>query len=82
MTDRRPPQVSPYLPTVLLFGLSLYFFYDGWFNPAMIEHRTFNRVGAPLLLALAIFDGVRMHRRLRKRAAERAAASSAESPGA
>ena len=69
---RKPPKVSPYLPTVMFFGLAVYFAYDGWLNPAMEEHRTFNRVGAVILFALGIVDWLRMRRRLRARAAERA----------
>ena len=75
---RRPPKVSPYLPTVMFFALAAYFAYDGWLNPAMDEHRTFNRVGAPLLFALGVFDWLRMRRRIRRREAERAADASGD----
>ncbi len=61
-----------YLPTIILFGLAVWFFYDGWFNPE-IEAVQFNRIGAPILLALAVFDFWRMRRR-------RANARSADGP--
>ena len=77
---RRPPTPSPYLFTVILFGFGLWFLRDGWFN-SEIEHVMFNRIGAPILLGFAVWDGLRMRSRL-KRAAQAAAelAGEAETP--
>lgn len=62
------PQDSPYLFTIVLAALGLWFFYDGFFNPEMEEHLTFNRIGAGVLLGWAAWDFHRMRQKLRKRA--------------
>jgi hypothetical protein len=72
-TTARPrprPQDSPYLFTIVLAALGLWFFYDGFFNPEMAEHLTFNRIGAGVLLGWAAWDFHRMRQKLRKRAEE------------
>ena len=65
-----PPEEGPaptpfdhplFLP-VLLTGLMLWFGYDGWFNPEMEEHRTFNQVGFVVLLIGAIYTGLKGYR--------------------
>ncbi|MDF1553311.1 MAG: hypothetical protein P1P84_09635 [Deferrisomatales bacterium] len=69
---RQPPEISPYVVSVLLAGFGLWCLYDGWIssNPDMQEHLTFNRVGSVVLLAWAAWD----FRKVRKREkAEKAA---------
>ena len=79
--SRPKPQDSPYLFTIVLAALGVWFFYDGFFNPDMEEHATFNRIGAGVLLGWAAWDFHRMRQRLRKRP-EEAARTAAEDPGA
>jgi hypothetical protein len=75
---RPRPQDSPYLFTIVLAALGLWFFYDGFFNPE-IESVTFNRVGAGVLLGWAAWDFHRMRQKLRKRAEEAASAATEDS---
>ena len=63
--EPRNPFDNPYFFPALLFGCSLWFAYDGWFNPK-IEAVTFNRVGAPLLLAAALGWALRARRQVRR----------------
>lgn len=66
MSDNKPapPQVSPYLFPVLLIGFGLWCGYDGWLttNPEMLEHQTFNRVAAGVLLLWGAVDLYRTHK--------------------
>ena len=71
--ERKSP--TPYLFTLILFGVGLWFAYDGWLNPD-IESVIFNRVLAPVLLGAAVWDGLSTRRRLARRA--RAAALPSE----
>ena len=48
------PFDNPFFLPVLLIGFSLWFIYDGWFNPDM-EWIQFNRIGAVVLSVLAIW---------------------------
>lgn len=59
-----PPEISPYLFPVILAGMGIWFFYDGWLStaPDMQEHLTFNRVGSVILLPWAIIDFYRTWR--------------------
>jgi len=50
----RTPFDNPFFLPVLLIGFSLWFIYDGWFNPDM-EWIKFNRVGAAIFSLLAIW---------------------------
>jgi hypothetical protein len=60
---RKPPlEARQYLLTLILFGMGVWFAWDGWFNPE-IESVWFNRLLAPVLLAWAVWDGRRMRRR-------------------
>ncbi len=77
---RPRPQDSPYLFTIVLAALGLWFFYDGFFNPE-IESVTFNRIGAGVLLGWAGWDFYRMREKLRKRAEEAAAAAATDESG-
>jgi hypothetical protein len=58
-----------FLP-VLLWGLAVWFGYDGWINqdPDMLEHLTFNRWGFGILVVLGIYFTVQS---LRDRARDR-----------
>jgi hypothetical protein len=60
---QEPPAPPPtpfdhplFLPAILS-GLALWFGYDGWFNPEMGEHLSFNRYGFGVLLLGAIWFG-------------------------
>ena len=48
------PFDNPFFLPVLLIGFSVWFIYDGWFNPEM-EWIKFNRVGAGICSLLAIW---------------------------
>jgi len=60
------PFDNPFFLPVLLIGFSLWFIYDGWFNPDM-EWIRFNRVGAAIFSLLAIWFTVKA---IRERRAE------------
>jgi nicotinamide riboside transporter PnuC len=80
-TAKRKTKDSRYLFTLVLAGMGLWFFYDGFFN-ADIEAVMFNRVGAAILLGWAGWDFHRTRQREQKRAQERAAAAAGEgAPG-
>jgi hypothetical protein len=49
------PFDSPWFLPVLLWPLSAWFGYDGWFNPEMEEHLLFNRAGFGVLVLAAIW---------------------------
>ena len=73
----QPPEISPYVVSVLLAGFGLWCAYDGWIStdPDMQEHLTFNRVGSVVLLLWAGWD----FRKVRKREkADKAAAASGD----
>jgi hypothetical protein len=59
-----------FLP-VLLWGLALWFGYDGFLNqdPSMLEHLTFNRGGFAVLVVLAAYFTVQSLREARGRSA-------------
>lgn len=61
MTEKKPPQISPFLFPIGLFCFGLWFFYDGWISadPAMQEHLLFNRIGSAIMLPWAVFDFIR-----------------------
>jgi len=67
------PFDNPFFLPVLLIGFSLWFIYDGWFNPDM-EWIKFNRIGAAILSVLAIWFTVKAIR-------ERRADSGSNRPG-
>lgn len=58
------PFDNPFFLPVLLIGFSLWFIYDGWFNPDM-EWIKFNRIGAAVLSLLAIWFTVKAIRERR-----------------
>ncbi len=59
-----PPQISPYVFPVILAGLGLWCFYDGWLSsaPEMQEYLLFNRIGSVVLLSWSLADYVRTRR--------------------
>jgi hypothetical protein len=63
---KRPPEISPYLLTVILAGLGLWCTWDGWFtsNPEMQKYLWFNRITGAVLSAWAIVDYKRMRKKL------------------
>ncbi len=63
----QPPQLSPYVFTVLLFGFGLWCFWDGWMttDPEMLEYATFNRVLSVILLSWGIWDFCKIRKRHR-----------------
>ena len=63
-----PPQMSPYLFTVLLIAFGLWCSYDGWLtkDPEMLEHATFNRVMSLILLPWGVYDFFKIRKRLKK----------------
>ena len=65
---KKPPEIHPYVLSVLLLLFGLWCFYDGWLttNPDMLEHATFNRVASAVLLPWALIDYYRQRKRLRK----------------
>lgn len=70
-TKPAPPQMSPYVFTVLLIGFGLWCSYDGWLttDPEMLEHATFNRVLSLILVPWGIYDFFKI-RKMRKKEKE------------
>ncbi|SDU16917.1 hypothetical protein [Desulfobacula phenolica] len=60
-----PPQMSPYIFTILLIGFGLWCFWDGWLtnNPDMVEHATFNKVLSVVLLPWGAYDFFKIKKR-------------------
>jgi len=63
----RNPFDNPLFLPVLLFGLALWFGYDGWINqdPKMREHLAFNRYGFAVLVLGFIWTAIRARAELR-----------------
>ena len=57
-----------FLP-VLLWGLAVWFGYDGWINkdPDMLEHVAFNRYGFGILVVLGVYFTIQSIREVRAR---------------
>ncbi len=64
----QPPQMSPYVFTILLIGFGLWCFWDGWMtsDPEMIGHSTFNRLLSAVLLPWGIYDYFKIRKREKK----------------
>jgi hypothetical protein len=63
--ERAPtPFDNPFFLPVLLIGFSIWFIYDGWFNPEM-EWIKFNRIGAAISSVLAVWFTVKAFRERR-----------------
>ena len=58
------PFDNPFFLPVLLAGFSIWFIYDGWFNPEM-EWIKFNRIGAAICSLLAVWFTVKAVRERR-----------------
>ena len=71
----RNPFDNPYFLPVALFAFAAWFGYDGWFNPN-IKAVMFNRIGFPIVLALALYFAWRA--RLEIRAAKEDEASATD----
>ncbi len=65
----KPPQMSPYVFTVLLMGFGLWCFWDGWIttNPEMQGHALFNQVTSGILIPWAIWDFFKVRRTYKKK---------------
>lgn len=59
------PFDGPYVVPVLLLGMAVWFFYDGWFNPE-IKSVAFNRWGSGVLAIAAVVTGFRAWREERQ----------------
>jgi len=61
----RPPQMSPYVFTILLMGFGLWCFWDGWLtsDPDMAKHALFNQVLSAVLIPWAIWDFFKVRKR-------------------
>jgi hypothetical protein len=60
-----PPQMSPYIFTILLIGFGLWCFWDGWItkNPEMLKHANFNRLLSAILLPWGIYDFLKLRKK-------------------
>ena len=82
----RKPAPSPYLLSLILFLMGIWFFYDGFLNEEFIEKHPddatlkFNRYGAFVLFALAGIDFYRMRKAEQARAARRAQEAAGTAP--
>ena len=63
-----PPQMSPYVFTLLLLGFGLWCFWDGWLNtdPEMAEYALFNQVVSAVLIPWAIWDFFNVKRKYKR----------------
>ena len=75
---KKPPEMSPYIFTILLAGFGLWCFYDGWIttNPEMAKHALFNRVVSLVLLPWAVYDYLKLKKYEKKNAADKKLVSS------
>jgi len=60
-----PPQMSPYVFTILLIGFGLWCFWDGWLTSdiKMLKHATFNKVLSVILLFWGVYDFFKIRKR-------------------
>jgi hypothetical protein len=65
--DASSPFDHPAFLPVLLWGLAVWFGYDGWINqdPDMLEHVTFNRWGFGILVVLGLYFTIQSLRETR-----------------
>jgi hypothetical protein len=70
--DASSPFDHPAFLPVLLWGLAVWFGYDGWINqdPDMLEHVAFNRWGFGILVVLGLYFTVQSVRDARARESE------------
>ncbi len=66
--DVESPFDHPAFLPVILWGLSVWFGYDGWINqdPDMLEHVAFNRWGFGILVVAATYFTVRAVKEIRE----------------
>jgi hypothetical protein len=71
--DASSPFDHPAFLPVLLWGLAVWFGYDGWINqdPSMLEHVTFNRWGFGILVVLGVYFTIQSIREVRAADRER-----------
>jgi len=64
-----PPQMSPYVFTLLLLGFGLWCFWDGWLNtdPDMAQYALFNQVLSAVLIPWAIWDFFNVKKKYKKK---------------
>jgi hypothetical protein len=67
---RKPPEISPYLLTWVLAGFGLWCLYDGFLtaDPSMQKYLWFNRSMGILLTTAAVWDFLRMRKKMAMRA--------------
>ena len=67
--DASSPFDHPAFLPVLLWGLAVWFGYDGWINqdPDMLEHVAFNRWGFGILVVLGLYFTVQSLRDARRK---------------
>ncbi len=67
---RKPPEISPWLLTWVLAGFGLWCLYDGFIttDPGMQKYLWFNRVMGILLSGAAIWDFLRMRKKMELKA--------------
>ncbi len=63
-----PPEIGPYVFSVVLAAMGAWCFYDGWISsdPDMQEYLMFNRIASVILLSWALVDFVRTRRAEKK----------------
>ncbi len=63
-----PPEINPYVFTVLLFLFGAWCAYDGWLttDPEMQAHRLFNQVISGILLPWSVYDYFKVRKALKK----------------
>lgn len=63
-----PPQMSPYVFTLLLLGFGLWCFWDGWLStdPDMAEYALFNQVLSAVLIPWAVWDFFNVKKKYKK----------------
>ncbi len=65
---QRPPQLSPYVFTFLLFFFGVWCFFDGWIstNAKMQEYKLFNQIASGVLIPWSIYDFFKVKRKYKK----------------
>jgi hypothetical protein len=66
---KAPPELNPYVFTVLLFLFGIWCFYDGWLTAdlEMQKHQLFNRVVSAILLPWSAYDFFKVKKSYRKK---------------
>ncbi|MFH0726996.1 MAG: hypothetical protein V2B19_11730 [Pseudomonadota bacterium] len=79
---KAPPELNPYVFTVLLFLFGSWCFYDGWLttDPEMVKHQLFNRVISGILLPWSAYDFFKVKKAYKKEAPAPMETDKPESP--